>query len=235
MLWRAAAEAWRRAAALATRRWKQEAAGDVLQAPPARAARPAALKAHDGARRRGAPLAALSLARHPLTRSLRARAEALYGGWKSAKLLFAEAPAAGAGGRPRVVGRWDWHAAQALMALGPVGLILALVGFARRDMAREQMKLNAQVDAAAAEKAAAGCLGSVGGAGAAPAPVELAARLAALEAKMEAIGLELRGRPAAAKAAPEAAAAPAAASAARPPDAPPRQDLRRPPPHPNPD
>jgi hypothetical protein len=99
------------------------------------------------------------------------------------------------------------------MALGPVGLILALVGFARRDMAREQVKLNAQVDAAAAEKAAAG---GGGDGGAAPAPAELAARLAALEAKMEAIGVELRGRPAAVKAAPKAAEAPAAA--ALPPD-----------------
>lgn len=61
---------------------------------------------------------------------------AKYGGWKSAKMLFTEVPE-----KPQIVGRWDWHVVQFLLALVPPGLVLLLVQWARRDMAHMSQRI----------------------------------------------------------------------------------------------
>lgn len=54
----------------------------------------------------------------------------MYGGWKSAQFLADAPPKQGA----NVIGRWDWHAIQFLIALIPAGLVYLLAMWARKDM-----------------------------------------------------------------------------------------------------
>ncbi|KAH7622282.1 hypothetical protein NADE_004869 [Nannochloris sp. 'desiccata'] len=78
--------------------------------------------------------------------AVKAHDDKLYGDWKSADIIFADAKE-----RPNLVGRWDWHAWQFLLALMPAGMIYGLAQYARYDMEHNPIpKQQKQGSAAAA-------------------------------------------------------------------------------------
>ncbi|PSC72185.1 Whirly transcription factor [Micractinium conductrix] len=80
-----------------------------------------------------------SSARPPGASSVQKYDEERFGGWKSAEMLFVEEPA-----RKSLVGRWDWHVVQFLLALVPPGAALLLVHWARHDMSKLEARKQAE-------------------------------------------------------------------------------------------
>ncbi|KAL4441244.1 hypothetical protein ABPG77_011481 [Micractinium sp. CCAP 211/92] len=75
--------------------------------------------------------------------------ESKYGGWKSATILFAEEP-----NRKPLVGRWDWHVVQFLLAMIPPGLAFLMVQWARYDMRKVEARREKEALAKESEKLA---------------------------------------------------------------------------------